>query len=109
MTDTQDRQGVSRRDFLASTAIGTAAVLAAGPWAWAQAAPRHADNTQRNVQRETKMKTRKLGALEVSEIGAGAMSISANYGPAAPKDQGIATLRAAFEKGVTFFDTAEVY
>ena len=55
------------------------------------------------------MKTRKLGALEVSEIGAGAMSISANYGPAAPKDQGIATLRAAFEKGVTFFDTAEVY
>ena len=55
------------------------------------------------------MKTRKLGALEVSEIGAGAMSISANYGPAAPKDQGIATLRAAFEKGVTFFDTAQVY
>ena len=47
--------------------------------------------------------------MEVSEIGAGAMSISANYGPAAPKDQGIATLRAAFEKGVTFFDTAEVY
>src|SRR4029078_13275656 len=55
------------------------------------------------------MKTRKLGALEVSEIGAGAMSISANYGTAAPKDQGIATLRAAFDKGVTFFDTAEVY
>ena len=55
------------------------------------------------------MKTRKLGALEVSEIGAGAMSISANYGRPAPKDQGIATLRAAFEKGVTFFDTAEVY
>jgi aryl-alcohol dehydrogenase-like predicted oxidoreductase len=55
------------------------------------------------------MKTRKLGKLEVSELGAGCMSISANYGPAADKAQGIATIRAAYEKGVTFFDTAEVY
>ena len=37
------------------------------------------------------------------------MSISANYGPPAPKNQGIKVIRAAHEKGVTFFDTAEVY
>ena len=37
------------------------------------------------------------------------MSISANYGPPAPRDQGIKVIRAAYEKGVTFFDTAEVY
>jgi aryl-alcohol dehydrogenase-like predicted oxidoreductase len=55
------------------------------------------------------MKTRKLGTLEVSEIGAGCMSISANYGPTAPVEQGIKVIRAAYEKGVTFFDTAEVY
>ena len=55
------------------------------------------------------MKTRKLGNLEVSEIGYGCMSISANYGPPADRDQGIKVLRAAYEKGVTFFDTAEVY
>ncbi|RYF01462.1 MAG: aldo/keto reductase [Comamonadaceae bacterium] len=55
------------------------------------------------------MPTRKLGTLEVSALGAGCMSISANYGPPAPIDQGIATLRAAFDQGVTFFDTAEVY
>jgi aryl-alcohol dehydrogenase-like predicted oxidoreductase len=55
------------------------------------------------------MKTRKLGTLEVSELGAGCMSISANYGPPAPRDQGIRVIRAAYEKGVTFFDTAEVY
>jgi aryl-alcohol dehydrogenase-like predicted oxidoreductase len=55
------------------------------------------------------MKTRKLGALEVSEVGFGCMSISANYGPAADKHQGIEVIRAAHEKGVTFFDTAEVY
>ena len=55
------------------------------------------------------MRTRKLGTLEVSELGAGAMSISANYGPPADVNQGIAVLRAAHERGVTFFDTAEVY
>src|SRR5437773_4017830 len=55
------------------------------------------------------MKTRKLRTLEVSEMGFGCMSISANYGPAADKNQGIEVIRAAHEKGVTFFDTAEVY
>jgi aryl-alcohol dehydrogenase-like predicted oxidoreductase len=55
------------------------------------------------------MKTRRLGALEVSELGAGAMSISANYGPPADRAQGISVLREAHERGVTFFDTAEVY
>ena len=55
------------------------------------------------------MKTRKLGTLEVSEMGAGCMSISANYGPPAPRYQGIEVIRAAYENGITFFDTAEVY
>ena len=55
------------------------------------------------------MKTRKLGKLEVSEMGFGCMSISANYGPAADRNQGINVIRAAHEKGITFFDTAEVY
>jgi aryl-alcohol dehydrogenase-like predicted oxidoreductase len=55
------------------------------------------------------MTIRKLGALEVSEVGAGAMSISANYGPPADRAQGIRVLREAHERGVTFFDTAEVY
>ena len=55
------------------------------------------------------MKKRKLGTLEVSELGSGCMSISANYGPPADRGQGIAVIREAHEKGVTFFDTAEVY
>ena len=55
------------------------------------------------------MSKRHLGNLEVSAIGAGCMSISANYGPPADIDQGIHTLQTAFDKGVTFFDTAEVY
>ncbi|XXN66664.1 aldo/keto reductase (plasmid) [Enterobacter ludwigii] len=55
------------------------------------------------------MPMRKLGNLTVSALGAGCMSISANYGPAADRQQGIRTLREAHDKGVTFFDTAEVY
>ena len=57
------------------------------------------------------MKTRKLGSegLEVSEIGLGCMGMSFSYGP--PKDKAEMTklLRAAVDRGVTFFDTAEVY
>ncbi|KLT67140.1 aldehyde oxidase [Pedobacter sp. BMA] len=55
------------------------------------------------------MSTRKLGELEVSALGAGCMSISANYGAPAKPEEGIKTMRNAYEKGVTFFDTAEVY
>jgi aryl-alcohol dehydrogenase-like predicted oxidoreductase len=55
------------------------------------------------------MKTRRLGNLVVSELGAGCMSISANYGAPADRTQGINVIRTAHEKGVTFFDTAEVY
>src|SRR5918993_5178994 len=57
------------------------------------------------------MKTRKLGNsnLEVSALGLGCMGMSFGYGPAADKNDMIKLIRAAVEKGVTFFDTAEVY
>jgi aryl-alcohol dehydrogenase-like predicted oxidoreductase len=55
------------------------------------------------------MKTRKLGTLEVSELGFGCMNLATNYGPAAPLDDAIRVIREAHRNGVTFFDTAEVY
>jgi aryl-alcohol dehydrogenase-like predicted oxidoreductase len=57
------------------------------------------------------MKTRKLGrsGLEVSAIGLGCMGINFGYGHALDKQQGIDLMRAAAERGVTFFDTAQVY
>jgi aryl-alcohol dehydrogenase-like predicted oxidoreductase len=95
-SNTQDRRALSRRDFVAYTAL-IGAGLAVGPLSWAASSD------------HPKMKTRKLGKLEVSELGAGCMSISANYGPPADRNQGIQVIRAAHAKGVTFFDTAEVY
>jgi len=55
------------------------------------------------------MQKRKLGNLEVSALGLGCMGMSSGYGPAGDKQEMISLIRAAVERGVTFFDTAEVY
>src|SRR6201992_3293006 len=61
--------------------------------------------TQKTIQK------RKLGNsdLEVSAIGLGCMGMSFGYGPAMDKQEAISLIRTAVERGVTFFDTAEVY
>src|ERR1700716_923896 len=60
---------------------------------------------------ERQMQKRKLGKsnLEVSAIGLGCMGLSFAYGPAVDKKEGISLIRAAVERGITFFDTAAVY
>ena len=57
------------------------------------------------------MQKRKLGKsnLEVSALGLGCMGMSFSYGPPKDKQEMISLLRAAVERGITFFDTAEVY
>src|SRR5579871_1666691 len=57
------------------------------------------------------MQKRKLGKsdLEVSALGLGCMGMSFSYGPAKDKPEMIALIRAAVDRGITFFDTAEVY
>lgn len=98
-TNQQDRRTINRRHFLAGAAlVGASAAVA--PMSWAAAPDRKG---------ESKMRVHKLGKLEVSDLGAGCMSISANYGPQADRQQGIELIRTAYERGITFFDTAEVY
>jgi aryl-alcohol dehydrogenase-like predicted oxidoreductase len=63
------------------------------------------------VEKEKTMQKRKLGnsGLEVSTLGLGCMGMSFSYGPPKDKQEMIALIRTAVERGVTFFDTAEVY
>src|SRR3989442_722422 len=63
------------------------------------------------ASKEKLVKKRKLGkrGLEVSAIGFGCMGMSMSYGPAGDRQEMISLLRTAVERGVTFFDTAEVY
>ncbi|WP_369811326.1 aldo/keto reductase [Hymenobacter convexus] len=103
---------LSRRDFVTKAAL-LGAGLAAAPALLAAAPeptkPHLNGHDQAPPTPNHAMKTRRLGTLAVSEMGAGCMSISANYGPPADKKQGIQLLRTAYEQGVRFFDTAEVY
>src|SRR5258708_40101126 len=67
--------------------------------------------TVQHFWKEKQMQKRKLGKsnLEVSALGLGCMGMSYGYGPAVDKKEGISLIRAAVERGITFFDTAEVY
>ena len=99
---------VDRRSFLKLTGAGLVAALpiSGAPWA-GQAA---AQSTQSIKREGYGMKTRKLGSLQVSEIGFGNMTLSGgHYGPGVDRAEGIRQIRDAHERGVTFFDTAEVY
>jgi aryl-alcohol dehydrogenase-like predicted oxidoreductase len=105
-SDRPESEDIGRRQFL-KTSAAVSVALAMGPILRSASAQVETGNI--NSEGGAKMNQRKLGAMQVSEIGAGCMSISSNYGPPAPKEQGLSTIRAAFENGVTFFDTAEVY
>jgi aryl-alcohol dehydrogenase-like predicted oxidoreductase len=97
---TQSHNGRRRFLKIAGTAIAGAALpIQAASWA-----------TPAGAQSKDTMKIRKLGKLEVSELGFGNMGLSGgHYGPGVDRAQGIRVIRDAHERGVTFFDTAEVY
>lgn len=100
----EQSNSVSRRHFLNQAALAGAGLLVA-PSAWAGFNPQpNAANL--NMINQDK---RKLGALEVSALGLGCMSMAGVYNAPQPKDKMVAVIRAAFDQGVTFFDTAEVY
>ena len=106
----KDESGLpsDRRDFLKVAVMAAAgAALPVSTASWASAA---AQSTQSIKGEANTMKTRKLRGLVVSEIGFGNMTLSGgHYGPGVDRAEGIRQIRDAHERGVTFFDTAEVY
>ncbi|MBE0598996.1 MAG: aldo/keto reductase [Desulfuromonadales bacterium] len=103
----------SRRDFLLTSAIAVAGAGVAGilnPLQAFAVEPKGSNGKDKANEKDNNMKNRKLGALEVSALGFGNMSLSGgHYGPGVDRAQGIRMIREAHERGVTFFDTAEVY
>src|SRR5687768_7568468 len=99
---------IDRRTFLKLTGAGLVAAL---PISAARSAAAAAPHSTQSIKREAYgMKTRNLGSLKVSEIGFGNMTLSGgHYGPGVDRALGIRVIRDAHERGVTFFDTAEVY
>src|SRR4051812_30703307 len=106
--NTPVRKGVDRRRFLTKAVLAGAA-LAISPLSPAIGSGQRRQNNKTIHKPENLMKTRKLGMLEVSELGLGCMNMKGNYNPPADHQQSIKTIRTAFENGVRFFDTAEVY
>ncbi|HEU0142127.1 MAG TPA: aldo/keto reductase [Bryobacteraceae bacterium] len=99
----EGESGAARRDFL--KLAGTAAGMAAASWAIPAAA-----QTREQKGNNTIITIRKLGTLAVSQLGFGNMGLSGgHYGPGVDRALGIRVIRNAHERGVTFFDTAEVY
>ncbi|MDQ0593822.1 aryl-alcohol dehydrogenase-like predicted oxidoreductase [Chryseobacterium ginsenosidimutans] len=103
----RDNSENSRRKFLQQSVIAGAGLMLAP--ALMSASTKDLANSEINNDKKDKMATRNLGKLKVSALGAGCMSISANYGAPAKIEEGIKTLRKAYENGITLFDTAEVY
>ena len=103
---TQSQKGLDRRTFLTRAALASAAVVVS-PFLSAMASDKELYKLKNKGG--GKMKTRKLGTLEVSELGLGCMNMVGNYNPPADRKQSIKTIRTAYENGIRFFDTAEVY
>jgi len=101
------RSALSRRDLLR----GMAAVGMAAPvfGAMRTASGRPPSGSPTTKQAADALPRRRLGALEVSALGLGCMNVAWAYGPPTDRAQAIRLIRTAYDRGVTFFDTAEVY
>ena len=101
---------LARRRFLTGgLAVGAAALLGAPLHDMACAAATRPSFAGEGQRRADAMPQRRLGALEVSAIGLGCLPMVGYYGGSYAKKDMIALIRRAFDSGVTFFDTAEVY
>ena len=103
---------MDRRDFLRVSSLATLSAI--GTWTGLsnvlpQTAPTTENRTPGQSNTSQDMEHRKLGKLDVSAIGLGCLPMVGYYGGKYEKKEMIALIRRAYEKGVTFFDTAEVY
>jgi len=105
------KNGFSRRDFLVNS-IMAAAGASVAKFGFAANNNHSISNSENNNKMNNTNSTlakRKLGSLEVTELGFGCMNIAWAYGNAPAKEDAIKLIRGAYEQGHRFFDTAEIY
>jgi aryl-alcohol dehydrogenase-like predicted oxidoreductase len=105
------KKDMSRRDFVVNTIMAAAGLSVAK---FGLAGPNNktidnAINSNYMNNANSTMANRKLGSLEVTELGFGCMNIAWAYGNPPAKEDAVKLIRGAYEQGVRFFDTAEIY
>ena len=108
-TITRENQLARRRFLAGGLAAGAAALLSASLHGMAHAAALSSPSATKNRQQPRSLPQRRLGSLQVSAIGLGCLPMVGYYGGTYAKKDMIALIRRAYDSGVTFFDTAEVY
>jgi Aldo/keto reductase family len=106
---THSQVRIDRREFIGKTAMAGAALALAASAAGASGTIRTGTSGEGTSSKLTGSDRRKLGSLEVSSLGLGCMNMTWAYGPGVDKQTAISVIRAAYDQGVTFFDTAEIY
>ena len=107
-TITRENQLARRRFLAGGLAVGAAALLSS-LHGMAHAASLSSPSATKNRQQPRSLPQRRLGSLQVSAIGLGCLPMVGYYGGTYAKKDMIALIRRAYDSGVTFFDTAEVY
>lgn len=108
-TITRENQLARRRFLAGGLAVGAAALLSSSLHGMAHAAALSSPSATGNRQQPHSLPQRRLGSLQVSAIGLGCLPMVGYYGGTYAKKDMIALIRRAYDSGVTFFDTAEVY
>lgn len=108
-TITRENQLARRRFLAGGLAVGAAALLSSSLHGMAHAAALSSPSATENRQQPHSLPQRRLGSLQVSAIGLGCLPMVGYYGGTYAKKDMIALIRRAYDSGVTFFDTAEVY
>lgn len=108
-TITREKQLARRRFLAGGLAAGAAALLSSSLHGMAHAAALSSPSATKNRQQPHSLPQRRLGSLQVSAIGLGCLPMVGYYGGTYAKKDMIALIRRAYDSGVTFFDTAEVY
>ena len=108
-TITRENQLARRRFLAGGLAVGAAALLSSSLPGMAHAAALSSPSATKNRQQPRSLPQRRLGSLQVSAIGLGCLPMVGYYGGTYAKKDMIALIRRAYDSGVTFFDTAEVY